>query len=517
MDIKTDILVLGSGLAGLLFSLELASLRADLSISIINKKDIKSSSSYLAQGGIAAVLPGSDDHINHHIQDTLRAGCFSNNPDVVEHFVSLSAKAIAVLEKWGVAFDKDFWGTNDLALEGGHSAKRILHHKDFTGKYIMEKLYQQLVNYPNIQVCDETEALELLKTNGNSEISGTIIWNSKEKRAYAVSASKVILATGGLGSLFEYTTNPSSATGQGIAMAALVGAECADLMNIQFHPTAFWKNDGNKLPLISEAMRGAGAILRNQTSYPFMMDKGPLKDLAPRDVVCRSIVEEIENQDQPFVNLDCRSISEEQWRNHFPGIFQICKAEGLNPRKAFVPVVPAAHYSCGGIKTDVFGKCNIQNLFVLGESANTGFHGSNRLASNSLLETVCMSFTLAEEISGMKWKKQDRNCILLSEWTSDPLMEMKKEKHLQMIRSVMSKYCAVVKNTSGLLQARKELLQLEDKIQSGFPLTSVERKSLELSLFTAKKIVDSSLETKSNQGVFFNQDLEKVIAKDEQY
>lgn len=515
MDIKADILVLGSGLAGLLFSLELASKRPDLRISIISKKNIKNSSSYLAQGGIAAVLPGSADHVNLHIQDTLQAGGYTNSPKVVEHFVSLSGKAIEVLEKWGVAFDKDTFGAIDLALEGGHSAKRVLHHKDFTGKYMMDKLYRQLSNYSNIQVYDDTEALELLKKKEGLEINGAVVWNSKEEKAYAVSASKVILATGGLGSLFEYTTNPSSATGQGIAMAALAGAECADLMNIQFHPTAFWKNDGKKLPLVSEALRGAGAILRNQVAYPFMIDKHPLKDLAPRDVVSKSIVGEIEHQDQPFVNLDCRSISEEQWESHFPGIFRICQSEGLDPRKAFVPVVPAAHYSCGGIKTDTVGRCRVQDLFVLGESANTGFHGSNRLASNSLLETVCMSFSLAEEISGMKWNRQDRSSVILPEWRSDLSWKMEKEKHLQNLRSIMSKYCAVVKSTMGLLHAKAELLDLENKIQTGFPLASVERKSLELSLFTAKKVVESSLKTKNNRGVFFNQDLEKDNVKNE--
>ena len=397
-DLRTDVLVVGSGLAGVLFALELAQQRHDLKILVTSKRDKQQSSSWLAQGGIAAVLPDSEDSIEEHIKDTLTAGAYENDPGVVEHFVSRSPEAIQTLEKWGVKFDQNAEGQRTMALEGGHSLPRVLHHKDFTGKHIMEQLFEKLMHYPNIELIQDAEVYELIQGSSEKSVQGAYVWDGNATRSFSIQASAVVLCTGGVGSLYRYSTNPSTATGQGIAMAKNAGAEVKDMVNIQFHPTALWQQSGSHLPLISEALRGAGAILRTDSGAAFMEGQHPLKDLAPRDIVARAIVKAINSHSIPYVFLDGAKIDAHEWENHFPGILKICKNAGINPKKDWIPVVPAAHYSCGGIATDEKGLTSVNHLFVLGETACTGLHGANRLASNSLLEATVMATSLASAI-----------------------------------------------------------------------------------------------------------------------
>lgn len=507
-NLQTDLLVVGSGLAGILFALELGKKRPDLSILIASKRDRKQSSSWLAQGGIAAVLPDSEDSIEQHIKDTCIAGANANDREVVEYFVSRSPEAIQTLESYGVKFDQDTAGQRTLALEGGHSLPRVLHHKDFTGKHIMQQLFEGLSSYPNIRLMQDAEVFELIQPRATKAVTGAYAWDGQNKNAISIQASAVVLCTGGIGSLYRYSTNPPTATGQGIALAKNAGATVKDIVNIQFHPTALWRPSGTHLPLISEALRGAGAILRNEEGLPFMETQHPLKDLAPRDIVARAIVEAIKNQLNPFVYLDGTAINEMEWNNHFPGILKICKDAGINPQKDWIPVVPAAHYSCGGIATDVKGFTDVRNLFVLGETACTGLHGANRLASNSLLEATLMATALAESLAdvNLPLEKGDLNnsMPLIFSNTSSALLS---ENILNEIRAIMQQYCSVVKTTSGLQKALTILQELEQKAIATLPQDSLDFTRLQLSLLTAKMIAEDGLAVNENKGVFYNEDL----------
>ena len=507
-SIETDILVVGAGLAGMLFSLELARRKPDLKFLIINKK-AKSSSSYLAQGGISAVLPNSYDSINQHVQDTLAAGCYSNERSVVEYFISRAPDAIKVLEQWGINFDKAKNGTSAFALEGGHSYPRVLHHKDFTGKHIMDQLYKEAINHFNIEIRDNAEVFELVKNREGNAVIGAYAWEEDTSQAIAIKSSVTVLATGGVGNLFYYTTNPSTANGHGIAMAEKTGAKLKELMNIQFHPTALWKNTGCHLPLISEALRGSGAILRNEYGLPFMEEKHPLKDLAPRDIVSRYIIAELDEQGLPYVYLDATKINKEDWAGHFPSIFRTCTHYGIDPRKEWIPVVPAAHYSCGGVETDVKGQTCVDNLFVIGETACTGFHGANRLASNSLLEATLMAVLLAEHLSSFSHTSKTNfiNLPSVPEISRCKKAEKKLEMYFQESRKIMQQYCGVNKNTAGLQKAAELLEEMENLLNQQQFEKHIELVNLKLTLYSARRIIGFSMAADENKGVFYNQDL----------
>lgn len=506
---RTDVLVVGSGLAGTLFSLELSKRQPHVKIVIISKKDKRESSSYLAQGGIAAVLPDTEDSIEQHVQDTITAGAYANDLAVVNHFVSNSPKAISILEHYGISFDIDTAGIKSLALEGGHSLPRVLHHKDFTGRHIMQKLHTQLAQFPNIQLIEDVELFQLITTKTKKAVAGAYAWDYKRQQLVSIQSAAVVLSTGGVGSLFRYTTNPSTATGQGIALAKAAGAAVKDLVNIQFHPTAFWQPSGSHLPLISEALRGAGAVLRNEYGQRFMPGKHKLEDLAPRDVVARAIIKTLEEQENPYVYLDATNIKVKEWQEHFPAILKICLDAGINPQKDFIPVVPAAHYSCGGVATDIKGKTEVDHLYVLGETACTGLHGANRLASNSLLEATLMATGLAEDLAVTGFVKpfSDETLSPPSITPSDSQTLLQAEKYLNQIREIMQSYCSVVKTTQGLKTALQALQELEKEATQELPLKSFSYIDLKLSLSTALLIAELSLEVKKNQGVFYNADL----------
>lgn len=507
-DLRTDVLVVGSGLAGILFALELAQQRQDLKILVTSKRDKQQSSSWLAQGGIAAVLPDSEDSIEQHIKDTCTAGAYENDAGVVAYFVSRSPAAIQTLEKWGVKFDQNAEGQRTMALEGGHSLPRVLHHKDFTGRHIMQQLFEKLSHYPNITLIQDAEVFELIQNGPKSAVQGAYAWNGHTASTFAIQASAVILCTGGVGSLYRYSTNPSTATGQGVAMAKNVGAEVRDIVNIQFHPTALWQASGTHLPLISEALRGAGAILRDESGRAFMENQHPLRDLAPRDIVARAIVKAISSQSIPYVYLDATGIHTEEWESHFPGILKICQNAGIDPHKTWIPVVPAAHYSCGGVATDVKGVTDIKHLFVLGETACTGLHGANRLASNSLLEATIMATTLAAAIANgsIPLEKQEVKHTPPSLSTDEATVGLA-ENFLNEVREIMQNNVSVVKTTSGLTDAGKRLEAIEEKAVASLPPASLDLKRLQLSMSTAKMIVADALSKRENKGVFFNEDL----------
>ncbi|WP_017730964.1 L-aspartate oxidase [Nafulsella turpanensis] len=513
-SLQTDVLIVGSGLAGSLLALELADKRPELNILLLNKKEKQQSSSFLAQGGIAAALPGTDDSIKQHLLDTMEVGDWHNNKAVAAYIISQAPKAIQTLEHWGVRFDQQPDGTPALALEGGHSTHRVLHYKDSTGRHIVEKLHLALQQYPSVSLMEDVQVLELLQEKVGQPVSGALAWDERQQEPVQLKAGVVVLATGGLGSLFSYSTNPATASGEGIYLAARAGSRVKDLAFIQFHPTALWQPSGSRLPLISEAVRGAGAVLKNEKGIRFMEGRHPLRDLAPRDVVARNIEKEISRQQNPYVYLDATRLANAEWKQHFPGIFDLCRQAGIDPRYDFIPVVPAAHYSCGGVATSVKGETGVDGLFVIGESACTGLHGANRLASNSLLEATVMAIELGQLLAASHVpadRKREPFTIEPAHF-SDKETEEKEARLMEQLRSLLQTHCGILKTTERLLNAQEQLREWKDIVHLRLPQNSLSAIRLNMAIQVARLLIASSLDQTENRGVFFNHDFEKEAA-----
>ena len=509
--LQTHVLIVGSGLAGSLLALELAKKRPELDILLLTKKEKQQSSSYLAQGGIAAALPGAVDSMKQHLLDTMEAGAWCGDKTAASWFISQAPRAIHILEKWGASFDQQPDGRPALALEGGHSTHRVLHHKDSTGRHIVKNLHLALQQHQNVRQLEGAQVLELYQQMPGGPVQGALAWHDQKQEALQIDAKAVVLATGGLGNLFAYSTNPATATGEGLYLASKAGAKLKDLSFIQFHPTALWQASGSRLPLISEAVRGAGAILRNEKGKRFMEDRHPLQELAPRDIVARHISQEIRQQQKPYVYLDATKLPAPEWEHHFPGILEICLQAGIDPRYDWIPVVPAAHYSCGGIATSVKGDTGVEGLFVIGESACTGLHGANRLASNSLLEATVMASELAQLLSTGSFASEDNknNC-----WAGEPILtsaaaEEQEVVLLTQLRKIMQENGGIIKTTAGLLDAQEQIRDLKDVALLQLPNNNLSAIRLNMALQLASFLIEASLAQQENRGVFFNVNLEK--------
>ncbi|MGM0580998.1 MAG: L-aspartate oxidase [Bacteroidota bacterium] len=391
---KADILIIGSGLAGMATALYLAELRPELQIVIVSKAKKDESNTKYAQGGIAGVIETKIDSFEQHIEDTMKAGHYLSNRKIVELVVKSAPDGIKDLERWGVNFDYEKEGTYELGLEGGHSKHRILHHKDSTGKEIYDKLNKRVQQNSSIQLINNCTALELNK-NQKSRIEGALFLNIENNKFFSISGQKTILASGGIGRIFGHTSNPEVATADGLAMAIRAGAELSNMHFVQFHPTLFYKANKEKSFLISEALRGFGAYLVNQDSKRFMQNYDERAELSPRDVVTTAIFSEMKSLNSNCVFLDCRHLDSEKLKNNFPVIYESCIQNGVDPAKDLIPVIPASHYHCGGIKVDKYGRSSLLNLYAVGEVSETGLHGANRLASNSLLEAVVFAKQVA--------------------------------------------------------------------------------------------------------------------------
>ena len=380
--IETDFLVVGAGVAGLRAAIELAEAGRVL---VAAKESLHESSSEYAQGGIAAAL-AEDDSVDLHEQDTLFAGDGLCNRDAVHVLVSEAPRAIEDLLEWGAQFDREA-GRLLFAREGAHSRSRVLHaYGDSTGREIARTLFEKTKSLANVQLRSFAEMTSLTIADDGS-ISGALVRDAKSGGVLEVSARAVLLATGGLGRVFKETTNPDIATGDGVAAAFRAGAEISDIEFVQFHPTALHVEGAPRF-LLSEALRGEGAYLRNEQGERFMERYHALKELAPRDVVSRSIAMEIRRTGAAHVYLDLRHIDGDHLRKRFPRIYQTCLRYGVDLAKDLAPVHPAAHYAMGGIRTDLQGRSTLPRLYSAGEAACTGVHGANRLASNSLLEGI---------------------------------------------------------------------------------------------------------------------------------
>lgn len=396
MERKYDFLVIGSGIAGLFFAQKVASLLPECRVAVITKKSETASNTNYAQGGIATVM-AQNDSFDLHIRDTLTAGAGLCKKRVVEKVVRHGPKAIKKLVETGVKFTEKK-GIFDLGREGGHSHNRVVHAADLTGREIERALLASCRNAGNIDIFKDTIVLDLITYvhRGYRRCGGMYTFTQKNREFNAFYAPVTLLAAGGVGQVYFNTTNPAIATGDGIAMSYRAGARVANLEFVQFHPTTLY-DPGRRPFLISEAVRGEGAFLLNSSGRRFMNKYHRLKELAPRDIVARAIDSELKKSGAEFVYLDISHLSQKFLKKRFPNIYKECLKRGFDIAREPIPVVPAAHYMCGGVVADINGRTDIEGLYVCGESACTGMHGANRLASNSLLEAVVMADDAADD------------------------------------------------------------------------------------------------------------------------
>lgn len=389
---KTDILVIGSGVAGISFALKLAEARPDVDIVVLTKSNNDACNTSHAQGGIAVVLDRGNDSFEQHVQDTIKAGKGLNDPEVVEMVVSQAPDRLVELLEWGTMFDSNNKGEFELGLEGGHSQRRIVHHRDLTGKELERKLLKKAASMHNITFYDHFFVIDLLMKDGAENCCiGVSALDRRQDLQINISSKITFLASGGSGVVFQNTTNPAVATGDGVGMAHRAGASISNMNFVQFHPTALYEENKHPLFLISEAVRGFGAYVVNHKGNRFLFRSDVRGELATRDIVSEAIVNELKFSGERSVFLDCRHLDLKAFENEFPTIVAYCKSIGLDIRTDLIPVVPAAHYQCGGIDVDRKARTSIGNLYASGECANTGLHGANRLASNSLLEALVFS------------------------------------------------------------------------------------------------------------------------------
>ena len=390
MKKQYDVVIIGAGVAGLYAALQYSE---DISVLVVSKREFQLSNSSLAQGGVAAVLDKDHDNFKLHIADTLIAGKFKNNLSVVEKLVEEGPDDVLKLKEIGVEFDKEASGELSKTLEAGHSRHRIVHHKDSTGKAIVDKLIEAVSKKPNVDMMKNTLVYEIDKVE-----NGFYLGLLQNNEIIQVGTQFVLLATGGIGRVYKYTTNSAIATGDGIALAHMLGAEIKHLSRIQFHPTAFAADSERERFLISEAVRGEGAIYVNCKGERFAFDYDPRGELAPRDVVSNAVIREsIKTHSEKFY-LDITHKDPEFIKQRFPMIYNKCLEEGVDMTKDKIPVFPCQHYLMGGINVDINAHTNVEGLYAAGECSHTGVHGANRLASNSLLEALVYSRTAAENM-----------------------------------------------------------------------------------------------------------------------
>ena len=455
--INADVIVIGSGIAGLTAAL---SARAKgLSVLLLTKDVLSTSSTSWAQGGIAAAL-GPGDSPDQHFQDTLEAGAGLCDQDSVKILVQEGPAAVRRLINLGATFDLDSSGNVALTREGGHRRHRIAHAGgDATGAEISRALVAKVLADPKVRIFEHALVLDLLKDKFERVCGVTlhVMGKGKIDGVGAALARAVILATGGLGAVFEQTTNPLVATGDGVALALRAGTTVADLEFVQFHPTVLWVGPDSRgsQPLISEAVRGEGAILRNINGEAFMSKIHPMKDLAPRDVVAHAVHEEIIKSGKPFVYLDATKLGKDIWLNRFPNILLSCQEIGIDPLVEMIPVVPAAHYASGGVVSDMTGRTDIPGLFAVGECASAGVHGANRLASNSLLEGLVVAERIAQHLVDLPAQSEP-----LIENVPSNLIDGKVRKE---ITATTTKGAGAVRNSQGLQQTISDLAQLATK------------------------------------------------------
>ena len=528
---KTDILVIGSGIAGLTYALKMAQQFSDKKVLLITKAAADETNTKYAQGGIAVVNDPENDSFEKHIEDTLIAGDGLCNEKVVEIVIKEGPDRVREIIEWGASFDKETDGDYKRGKEGGHSEFRILHHKDVTGKEMERTLIEAVAGQKNIEFIKHCFVVDIItqhhlgylvnKATPDVECYGVYVLNLQTNQIEKIVAKITLLATGGNGQVYRTTTNPSIATGDGVAMVYRAKGRIENMEFIQFHPTALYEPGvrGHAF-LITEAVRGDGGILRNKDDEAFMEKYDPRKDLAPRDIVARAIDNEMKRTGTEHVWLDCRHFSKEKFTEHFPNIYEKCLSLGIDITKSLIPVAPAAHYSCGGIKTDEWGRSSIRNLYACGECSSTGLHGANRLASNSLLEAMVFSHRCyLDSVSQLSETSKNVPINLwrgvggeIPDWnaqgTSEPKEMILITQSLKELQQVMSDYVGIVRNDVRLQRAMRRIDLLWEETEQLYESSTVSPQLLELRnmITVGYLIIKGASFRKESRGLHYNTD-----------
>lgn len=515
---KYSTIIVGSGIAGLYAALKIEQ-QAKLpdGIMLITKSKLGESNSKYAQGGMVAVLKENKcDSTESHISDTIKAGAGLSEFNTVKFISENSDKVVKDLLNFGVEFDRDKDGNLCFTKEAAHSVRRILHSGgDATGKMIEKSLVEQVQNNNNIDVYEEGTVVELL-INSNGECRGVLVFNNMTGEYETVYSPAVILATGGIGQLYKYTTNPEGATGDGLAIAYNAGAVMQDMEFVQFHPTALAFDDDVNRFLISEAVRGEGAKLVDADGMEFMAKYDERKELAPRDIVTRANYNEMMRNHLANVYLNASCIDKAKLAERFPTISKKCLEHGIDISKDFIPVAPAAHYFMGGIRTDVEGRTSINGLFAIGEVSSTGLHGGNRLASNSLLECVVCAYEVADFLKTQNLdapKSIDANIKSIIDQYSEEdedVEQIDTDVFKAELKDIMWNYCGILRDEKSLMTALEKL----DELKSKFPRTRKCQTKTEYEfknmLTVARMIVVSALGRKESRGAHYRLDYLKT-------
>ncbi len=523
MKRKVDFLIIGSGIAGLTYAIKVADKGKVL---IVTKSKIDETATSYAQGGIAAVMYTPDTY-EKHIRDTLKAGDELNNEKIVRLTITESTERIKELIKWGTEFDKKKSGKYDLAKEGGHSEYRVLHHKDSTGHEIQRALISQAKKHKNIEILEDHFTIDIItqhhlgkkinKKSADIQCFGAYILNPQKNKIYTILAKTTLIATGGAGNIYSTTTNPVIATGDGIAMVYRAKGKIDNMEFMQFHPTSLYNPDEKPSFLITEALRGFGAILKTTDGKEFMQKYDERGSLASRDIVARAIDSEMKISGEEHVHLDCTHINSNKLIEHFPKIYAKCLSIGIDITKEKIPVVPAAHYSCGGVVVDEFGKTSIKNLYASGECSSTGLHGANRLASNSLLEAAVFSHRAS--IDAKQIIDSIEFCDEIPDWDAsgtvlneEMILITQTTKELQ---SIMSNYVGIVRSNLRLKRAldRLEIIYQETEELYEKSILTVKICELRNLINVAYLIIKMAMKRKESRGLHYSIDYPKIKMK----
>lgn len=519
---KVDFLVIGTGIAGLSFALKMSPYGK---VCIVTKSKAEEGSTNYAQGGIAAVMYTPDTY-EKHIRDTMIAGDDLSDPEIVRITITESTERIKELIDWGVSFDKNVSGKYDLAKEGGHSEFRVLHHQDQTGAEIEKTLLDLVKENKNIEILENHFAVDLITKhhlgdepdNNDKDIEcyGAYVLNKANHQIMTILSRYTMIATGGSGNVYATTTNPTVATGDGIAMVKRAKGEIDKMEFIQFHPTSLYNPAEKPSFLITEALRGAGAVLKNKQGKEFMQKYDPRLSLAPRDIVARAIDNEMKISGDDYVCLDATHLTMDVIMNHFPHIYAKCLSIGIDLTKMMIPVVPAAHYTCGGIKVDQYARSTIKNCFASGECASTGLHGANRLASNSLLEALVFSHRASlVAIDGYK-KVSYKNEV--PDWDAKGTVFNEEmiliTQSLKELQGIMTNYVGIVRSNLRLKRAYDRLHILEQETEELYEKSVLTEKICELRnmISVASLIITMATDRKESRGLHHSIDYPKVYS-----
>jgi L-aspartate oxidase len=519
---QTDFLVIGSGIAGLTYAIKVAEACPDKQVLVVTKSNSDETNTKYAQGGIAVVNDLENDSFDKHIEDTLIAGDGLCNEEIVEIVVKEGALRVNEIIEWGARFDKEKDGDYSLGKEGGHSEHRILHHKDVTGAEMERALLETIRRSKNITLVNHYFVVDLItqhhlgflvtKSTPDVQCYGVYALNLKTNTIEIIQAKITLLAAGGNGQVYRTTTNPVIASGDGVAMVYRAKGRIENMEFIQFHPTALYQaGQKGQAFLITEAVRGDGGILRNHKGEAFMEQYDERKDLAPRDIVARAIDSEMKISGTEHVWLDCRHMDIEKFIRHFPNIYEKCKGLGIDVTQHMIPVAPAAHYSCGGIKTDEWGRTSIKHLYAAGECASTGLHGANRLASNSLLEAMVFAHrSYMDAVDKIKLLNEEPPALpgWNAKGTSQPKEMILITQSLKEIQQVMSDYVGIVRNDKRLQRAMRRLDLLWEETEDLYRSSSISPQIMELrNMITVGYLITKGASfRKESRGLHFNTD-----------